>query len=173
MRKTLLSVSLSLLVSTAYSADNGMRPGLWEMKTTSDLLALVPQIPSDQMQKLADLARQYGVDMPNIQNGAATSKVCITREMADQNVPPAFHHAQSGCDVQNAARIGNSYKMDLVCAGDLIKGSGKAEGTFTSPESFTGTSEFNGVVQGNAVNERAETSGRWISARCGTVQPAR
>jgi hypothetical protein len=61
--------------------------------------------------------------------------------------------------------------MDLVCSGARLNGNGKAEGTFTSPESFTGRTEFSGDVQGTPVNERADTTGRWIGASCGSVKP--
>jgi hypothetical protein len=35
------------------------------------LLGLVPQIPPEQMQNLTNLARQYGLGIPKIQDGAA------------------------------------------------------------------------------------------------------
>jgi hypothetical protein len=174
MRKILLPLVFvsSLLVSTANSAENNMRPGLWEMTTTSDLLKLVPLIPPDQMQNLMNLAKQQGFDVPQIQNGAATSRVCITQEMADQKNPPDFYQSQAGCTVKNAIHIGNKYKLDFVCASSRLKGNGTAEGTFLSPESFTGRTEFDGVVQGNPVNENADISGRWIGASCAAVKPA-
>jgi hypothetical protein len=173
MRKTLIPLLAAsiLLVSTAQAAENNIRPGLWEMTTTSDLLKLVPHIPPDQMQQLRNLARQNGIDMPEIQNGAATSKVCITQEIADRKIPPNLYQRESGCAATNVTRTGNTYKTDLVCNGPRLKGNGKAEGTFSSPESFSGRTEFVGDVQGNPVNERADTSGRWIGANCGSVKP--
>jgi len=173
MRKTLLALVFAslLMVSTANSAENNMRPGLWEMTTTSDLLWLVPEIPPDQMQNLKDLANQYGIDMPQIKMGEATSKACITQEMADQKNPPDFYQNQLGCTAKNVTHIGNKYKLDFVCASSQLKGNGTAEGTFTSPESFSGQTKFDGVAQGNPVNERADISGRWISSSCGTVKP--
>lgn len=171
MRKIFLSLSLLSIVSAASAAENNLRPGLWEVTTTSMLLALVPQIPPDQMQKLTSLAKQYGLEMPQIQNGTATSKVCITQQMADQKIPSYFHHNQTGCSVKNAIRTENSYKMDLVCTDSQFKGNGRAEGTFTSPESFSGWTTFNGTLQNNPVNEHADTSGRWINASCETVKP--
>ncbi len=111
--------------------------------------------------------------MPKISNGAATSKVCITQEMANQKIPTVLNQNQYGCDVKNAVQNGNDYKINLICEISIFKGNGVTEGIFTSPESFTGRTEFNGVVQGNPVNERAYTDGRWISADCGTVKPFR
>ena len=173
MRKTLLSITLLCAVSTANSAELKMRPGLWEMTTTSGLLALVPMIPPDQMQNLTNLAKQYGFDMPKINNGAATSQVCITQEMVNQKIPTFLNQNQYGCDIKNVTQTGSGYKINLVCESSVLKGNGISEVVFTSPESFAGRTEFNGVVQGNPVNELAYTDGRWISASCGTVKPFR
>ena len=174
--RTILSLTLLSLLSIVSAAgatdykEHNIRPGLWEVTTTSMLLALVPQIPPDQMQKLTSLAKQYGVDMPQIQNGAATSRVCITQQMADQEIPSYFHAHQSGCGIKNGTRTENSYKMDIVCTNTQIKGNGRAEGTFTTPESFSGWTIFNGSVQNTPVNEQADTHGRWIGASCGTAK---
>jgi hypothetical protein len=177
MRKTFLSLlaasfalAATAMATTAMAAEHNIRPGLWEVTTTSGLLKLVPHIPPNQMEQLRDLARQNGIDMPEIRNGAATSKVCITKEMADRKIPPNLYEHESGCAAKNVTHAGNSYKMDLVCDGARLKGNGKAEGSFTSPESFTGRTEFTGDVQGNPVNERADTTGRWIGASCGSVK---
>jgi hypothetical protein len=166
MRKTLLALvfASSFVMSTANSADNNMRPGLWEITTTSDLLWLAPQISPDQMQNLKDLAEQYGVDMPQIQMGEATSKACITQEMADQKYLPNFYQHELGCNTQNATRTGNKYRLDFVCSSPQLKGNGTAEGTLTSPESFVGQTQFDGIAQGIPVNEHADISGRWIRA---------
>lgn len=172
MRKIFLLLSLLPPVSTVNAAENHIRPGLWEVTTTSMLLALVPQIPPEQMQKLTSLAKQYGLDMPQIQDGAATSRVCITQQMANEEIPSYFHVQESGCSIKNAIRTENSYKMDLVCTHSQLKGNGRAEGTFTTPERFSGWTVFNGTVQDNPVNEHADTSGRWISASCGTARSA-
>ncbi|MES2535597.1 MAG: DUF3617 domain-containing protein [Pseudomonadota bacterium] len=172
MRQPILALSLVLIAAAAHSAENNMRPGLWEMTATSNLLALVRQIPPDQMQKLSNLARRYGFEMPQIQDGAATSRVCISQQMADRKIPPNLYHSQSGCSARNATRNGSSYTMDLVCAGADLTGSGKAQGTFTSAESFSGRTEFSGAVRGTPVSDQAVTSGRWIGADCGSVRPA-
>jgi hypothetical protein len=173
MRETLLALgfAFSFMMSTANSAENYMRPGLWEITTSSDLLWLVPQISPDQMQNLKNLAEQYGVDMPQIQMGEAISKACITQEMADQKELPNFYQNQLGCNTKSATHIGNKYRMDFICSSPQLKGAGTAEGTFTSSESFLGRTEFNGFAQGSPVNEHADISGRWINSSCGTVKP--
>lgn len=167
--KLLLLPLIAALSFSAHAVENDMRAGLWEINTTSGLLSLAEQIPPDQMQNLANLAKQYGFDMPAIKNGTASSKVCVTKEMAEQKIPPYLYHRQSGCEARNATRVENRYSADLACASDQINGQGKTEAILTTPESFTGQTQFKGSVKGVAVDERANTSGRWVSASCGTT----
>ncbi|MDP1765410.1 MAG: DUF3617 domain-containing protein [Methylotenera sp.] len=165
-------VSITLLfLPVANSAETNMRPGLWEITTTSDLLWLVPKIPQDQMDSLKDFAKEYGFDIPKIQNGAATSSTCITQEMANQKTPPDFYQNQMGCTAKNVIHSDNKYRLDFVCTNTQLKGSGSAEGTFLSAESFKGKTQFKGFAQGNSVNEKADISGQWINASCGNVKP--
>jgi hypothetical protein len=172
MRKILICLTLICpLLATAHAAENNMRPGLWQITTTSDLLLLVPQLPPDQMQSIKDLAREYGFEIPQIENGAAISQTCMTQAMADQKTLPNFYNAQLGCSSKNATRSGNNYKTDFVCGSADLKGSGTAKGTITSPEAFTGQTNFTGTAQGNPVNERADINGKWMNASCGAVNP--
>ena len=173
MHKFLSAISLVLpmLASTANAAEISLRPGLWEIATTSDLLLLVPHIPADQMQSIKDLATEYGLEIPPIENGAAISKACITQTMANQKSPPIFGDNQLGCTTKNSTRTGNNYKMDFACDSADLKGNGTAEGSITSPESFTAKTKFSGTAQGNVVNEQADISGKWVGASCGAVKP--
>jgi len=166
-----VSLALPLLTSAAEAAEYNMRPGLWEITTTSDLLLLAPHIPPDQMQNVKDLAKEYGVDMPEIENGAAISKACITQEMADKRTLPNFYQDRIGCASKSAVRDGNNYKVDFACNSAELKGNGTAEGNLTSAETFSGQTRFTGTAQGNAVNERADIKGKWLNASCGTVKP--
>jgi len=170
---TLLNFSLMapLLAHAANAAETNMRPGLWQITTTSDLLLLAQHVPPDQMQSIKDLASEYGLEMPQIENGAAISQACITQEMAKQKTLPNLYNAQLGCSSKNATRSGNNYKIDFVCASPDLKGNGTAAGVITNPEAFTGQTHFNGEAQGNPVNEKADISGKWLNASCGTVKP--
>lgn len=161
----------SFMVSAANVTEDNLRPGLWQITTSSDLLWLAPQISPERMRELQDLAEQYGVEMPQIQMGEATSKVCITQEMAEQQKFPIFYQSELGCETRNATRDGNKYRLDFACSGPELKGKGNAEGTITSSESFSGRTHFDGEAQGVPVNEYADISGRWVDASCGMVKP--
>jgi hypothetical protein len=164
-RLSILAVLLALPLAS-HAAETNFRPGLWHMRTSSGLLALAGQIPPQQMQGLSDLARQYGLAMPKISNGEAESEVCLTADMAAQAIPPSFYNSQSGCEARNAVRNGDRFSTDIVCSGADIQGQGRAEATLTSQESFTGVTTFRGAVNGVPVDDRADTSGRWIAAAC-------
>ena len=166
-----LSVVVSLFTFAAQAAHNNLRPGLWQITTTSDLLLLVPHIPADQMQGVKDIATEYGLEMPQIENGAAISQTCVTQQMASQKTLPNFYNAELGCSTKNATRNGNNYKTDFVCNSADLKGQGTAIGTVTNPQTFTGQTHFTGTAQGNPVNEQADISGKWLNASCGEVKP--
>jgi hypothetical protein len=173
MRKILIGLILIApsLAPAANAAETNMRPGLWQITTTSDLLLLAPHLPPEQMQSIKDLAKNYGLEMPQIENGAAISQTCITQEMVNQKTLPNFYQPQLGCTSKNATRSGNNYKIDFVCASPDLKGNGIAHGAITNPEAFTGQTNFSGEAQGNPVNERADINGKWINASCGAVKP--
>ena len=173
MRKILFSLVLicPLLTATANAADSNMRAGLWQITTTSDLLLLVPHIPADQMQGIKDIATEYGLEMPQIENGAAITQTCMTQQMVDESTLPNFYNAQLGCSSKNATRNGNQYKTDFVCNSADLKDNGTAAGTITTPETFTGQTSFIGETQGNPVNEQADITGKWLNASCGAVKP--
>lgn len=171
MRKLFSLILLFGAISRTGWTNSTIRPGLWEITTTSDLLTLVSHIPSEQMDQITSLARQYGLEIPEIRNGAATSTICITQEMVEQEIPAGFFENQFGCAVKNATKVGNHYKVDLVCDSPEFKGNGKAEGIFTSPESFAGLTEFESVIQGNPVYAHAESQGRWIKSDCVVIKP--
>lgn len=164
-------VTATFLTSTANAAETNMRPGLWQITTTSDLFLLAQHLPPEQMQSIKDLAKGYGFEMPQIENGAAVSQTCITQEMANQKVLPNFYQPQLGCTSKNATRSGNNFKVDFVCSSPDLKGNGTAEGIITTPEAFAGQTNFTGEAQGTAVNERADVNGKWINASCGAVKP--
>lgn len=171
MHRILLALcTFALTTTSVYATDPHMRPGLWEVTTTSDLFRLT-QLSPDGMQGLKDLAEQYGIDTSQLPMGEASSQVCISRETASTDDFPVLHQAELGCKTTNATRNGNKYRFDFACSSPDLKGKGTAEGTFTTSQSFSGRSQFSGVAQGVPVDEQADISGRWVNASCGSVKP--
>lgn len=173
--RTLLRFSSTLILATALIEASAatteaydMKAGTWEITTSSDLLHLVPRIPADQMAQIKNLASEYGFELPDVQNGAAISKTCITPEMAQQETLPNLYQSQAGCTTKNANRNGNHYQLEFSCSNADLNGNGTAVGDLTSAETFTGKTTFNGTLQGNKVNETAQIKGRWLNDTCET-----
>lgn len=153
-------------VSAAYAADISIKPGLWEVSTSSDLLAFAEQIPPEQMNSINALAKEYGFEVPEIKNGAAKSMTCVTPEMAKQKILPGAVHNQAGCTINKVTQKGNYYHMTYTCVNEQVNGNGTVEGNFSTAESFSGVTNFNGTIQNNAVNEQAKIDGKWLANSC-------
>ena len=164
-------IILLTMVNVAFAEDINLRPGLWEMTTESDLLIFANQIPSEQMQQVEQLAKQYGVDMPKIENGAAVSKVCVTPQMSQTKQLPIFYQAESGCKSTQSSRKGNQYSINFECNSSQLKGKGRATGLLTSSERFNGHTQFTGTAQGAQLDEQADIYGKWLATDCGDVKP--
>ena len=171
MQHILLLIALYLFLIPNVIADQHIRPGLWEVTTRSDLLGLVPHIPSQQMQQLHQLAKQHGLKLPKIDNNTVTSKICITETMAQQEIPSYFYEHRTGCTVISANRIDNRYQLELACTNPYLQGNGFAQGTFINPEHFEGQTDFDSSVGGVPVFAAAEIDGRWIGEHCTVIHP--
>ncbi len=172
-RCALLSLSCAVALSFSprdASAANRMAPGLWEMSVQSDALKGLPVIPPDQVAKL----RALGIQVPAIVNGSASTRTCITPEMAQRvDLAPAAGASKMGCAARNTRFEGNHFSADLVCDNDRVQGTGKVSGSFSSNKAFTALIQFKGTSQGVPVDQRGTAQGRWVGPHCGDVEPLR
>jgi len=168
MRTLTMSLLLGSMLCTSVTAHAAeqMKPGLWEMTMKSDETANMPKMSPEQMEQM----RRMGINMPQTQDGAIVTKMCITKQMAERDQPPMSGN-DSGCQSKNYRRSGNTYTVDIVCTGPTMKGEGKAKGTFAGTSSFTSTYDFKGTMNGQPVTQHHESSGRWLAADCGNVKP--
>jgi hypothetical protein len=156
----------AICCSTGWAA-GPMKPGLWEMTMKSDTVKSMPKISPQQMEQM----RRMGINMPQMQDGAMTMKMCITREMAERDQAPPQGRNDSECQSRNFQRSGSNYSVDIVCDGPHMKGEGKGHGTFSGNESFTSVYDFKGTAGGRPVTQHHETTGKWLGADCGDVKP--
>jgi hypothetical protein len=161
------TLMLSLLsVSIAAFAAGQIKPGLWEMTVKSDAMKHMPQIPPAQMEQM----RKMGINIPQMKDGAMVTKICISKQLAARDQLPVMTQNEAGCQTRNYQQNGTGYTLDIVCNG-LMKGEGHARGTFSGGERFTSTYDFKGTMQGQPVNQHQDTSGKFLSADCGSVKP--
>jgi hypothetical protein len=163
----LLLCSLLYVYAPAASAASQMKQGLWEMKMKSDAMKNIPTIPPEQIEQM----RKMGMEIPQMDDGAMVTQVCVTKEMAEDKSMPGMNQHDAGCEAKNHRRSGNSFSTDIVCDGPQVKGQGKAKGTFSSREGFTSTYDFKGTMAGRPVDQHHETVGKWLKADCGSVKP--
>lgn len=163
----LLSLPAVLLLFGYAHAAGRMKPGLWEMSMMSDAMKEMPKIPPEQLEKM----KQMGIKMPMMENGAIVHQICITKEMAEQDHPPMAQREQSMCKPQNINQSGNSYSMDLICDSPELKGMGTVRGSFNGSSSLRSVYDFKGTSRERPVVQHMETTGKWLSADCGTVKP--
>jgi len=167
MRKTAILIVICCAASApAAWAVGQMKPGLWEMAMKSDAFKAMPKMSPQQLEQM----RKMGVNVPQMQDGAMISQVCITKEMAEREQPPMARN-ESGCQAKNFQRSSNAYSGDIVCDGPAMKGTGKVKGVFAGDTSFTSTYDFKGTAHGQPASSHHETSGKWIAADCGSVKP--
>lgn len=147
-----------------------IKPGLWEVRASSGLLSMIPALPPERMDQLRALASEHGFKLPRIENGAASSRICVTPEMAGRDRLPNAYQAESGCSSSDARREGNRLSAEIRCSGDRVRGTGHTDALLQNPESFTGRTSFSGTFDGQPVNEQADISGRWVAASCSEVR---
>jgi hypothetical protein len=157
----------SLAFGNAYAAGK-MKPGLWEMHMQSDEMKNMPQISPEQMEQM----KKMGVKMPTMQDGGMAVKVCVSKEMSEQEQPPLAQKQQSGCTPQNMKQSGNEYSMELVCDSPELKGIGMVKGSYNGSDSMRSSYDFKGVSNGKPMTQHMESKGKWLAADCGDVKPA-
>lgn len=163
----IILVSITLLSAATCAAADKMKPGLWEMTTKSDAMKAMPKIPPEQLEKM----KQMGIKMPDMQNGAMVHKVCMTKEMVEQDKPPASSREQQ-CQNKSFNRSGNNYTAEMVCDGPDMKGTGTVKGSMTA-ENLTSVYDFKGTSRGQPINHHMETTGKWLGSDCGDTKPYR
>ena len=120
-----------------------MKPGLWEMtnkmqggagemdKAMAEAQKALADLPPEQRKMMQDMMAKQGVTIGTSASGAMSIKMCITKDMIDNNEVSA---PTGDCKTTNSPRVGNSMKVSYVCATPPSSGEGQI--TFVSPEAF-------------------------------------
>jgi hypothetical protein len=154
-------------ISPSHAAGK-LKPGLWEMSIKSDAMKSMPKIPPEQLEKL----KQLGIAIPKTESdGSMVQKICISKEMAEREPHQISERPDQSCKTENLKQTGNSYSLDLICDGPNMKGKGNVKGSYDNNENFRSSYDFQGVARNRPVSNHVETTGKWLSADCGTVKP--
>jgi hypothetical protein len=82
-----------------------------------------------------------------------------------------LNEKEAGCEITKQSHSGATYLMDMRCDNADMTGTGTSKTVFANSESFSSTANFSGTLQGLPVNDRIDTSGKWIGADCGAIKP--
>lgn len=180
---TILVLGASTLNLSAHAAEPLFKPGLWE--TTSkpsgaggaQMQAIMAQMqqhlknmaPADRARAEATMARN-GV---TVGNGNISAKMCITPAMAKRQQLPM--QQRGNCNYQVSPPAGNTISFTLTCTNPDITSEGSA--VFSDSTHYTATSRTTGGIGAPAGGAPAgamslESTGRWLGADCGSIQPA-
>ena len=168
----IISVHLLTLLAGIFFLDHAeaagkMKAGLWEMSIKSDAMKSMPKMSAAQMEQM----KKMGVSMPIMEDGVMKTKVCISKEMAEQDPTNMAHQNHSNCTPKNVAQNGNDYSMDLICDGPDLKGVGMVKGSFNGSDTVRSSYDFKGTSHNRPVNHHTETTGKLLSSDCGDVKP--
>ena len=144
-----------------------MKPGLWEMSIKSDAMKSMPKMSPEHMEQM----KKMGINMPIVEDGVIKTKVCISKEMAEQDPSSMAHQNNSNCTPKNVVQNGNDYSMDLICDGPELKGVGMVRGSFNGSDTVRSSYDFKGTSHNHPVNHHTESTGKLLSSDCGDVKP--
>ena len=169
----IINVHLLTLLAGVFFLGNAaaagkMKAGLWEMSIKSDAMKAMPQMSPEQMEQM----KKMGINVPMMEDGVMKTKVCISKEMAEQDPATMAHQNHSNCAPKNVVQNGNEYSMDLICDGPDLKGVGIVKGNFNGSDTVHSSYDFKGTSHNRPVNHHTETTGKLLSSDCGDVKPA-
>lgn len=154
MKKMILALGFPLLAAPAFAGD--MKAGLWEMKTTrqivdgQDMRAQMQQmqqqlagLPPEQRKQMEAMMGRQGMAMGP---GGAT-RMCISEEMAKRDTPMVDPDGR--CQPTKMSRSGSTTRYEIDCMMDGRRTTGKGEST----------------VSGNAISSRMDMTTMDASGR--------
>jgi hypothetical protein len=159
------------------SAQN-LKPGLWEVtnkmqsasgemeKQMAQAQEQMAKMPPEQRKMMEDMMAKQGMKMGAGGPGSSSVKVCMSKEMVERNEIPA---QKGDCKTTKQQRSGNTTKIAFACTNPPSSGEGQF--TIVSPEAYTMKMTVNSTAQGKPETMNMDTSGKWLSADCGSIKP--
>jgi hypothetical protein len=187
-------VVVSPIALCAQSGKLPVKPGLWEMQTSSGAgggasAPTMPALPPEAEAKIAALPpaqqAQVRAAMAGAMGGGAARQAPITTQAcfaADTNMDNLLNQAQqrsSGggmqCSFTNRVQTAQGASYDMSCAGPMGSAQGHTSYHVIDDEHFTSTTHLtiNGKAQGQTMtmSRDATTTAKYVGADCGDVKP--
>lgn len=177
--KRMLLLATALFVTAAFGADPKMKPGLWEIHVTKNVMdghdqATQLAARSAQMQQaLANLPpdQQARVQAAMKQNVSSSGNIrtCITPEIANRNAPVT--DPQGRCPPASVQKSGDHMTYAFNCIINGMSATGKGESTVSSELVTTRSEVTMHASNGTTHVMQSESEMRYIGPDCGDVKP--
>jgi hypothetical protein len=155
-------LALPLLAGSAEKLN--IKTGLWEITSTTQMSG-TPQLPKEVTAKMTPEQRAHlEADLKSAAKDAkkSTERSCITKK----DVENPFHGSNENCKQSIVRTTSTTQEVNLVCNGEP-KGTGFIRITAPTPEAMTGVMDIKMGDGKDALNLKANLTGRWIGADCG------
>ena len=156
----LVAVALILTPGIAFASHG--KAGLWNTSTTMDMGGM--QMSPEAMAKM----KAMGMSMPS--SRTFSSQICMTQAEVDSDKLPPMGKNDTGCTNHIVSQTGTAIAAEMVCNGEM-KGTGRLQIAYSSPEHYVGTYSFKGAVHGHDMSTTSSFKGDWVKADCGAVKP--
>ena len=184
--KRFLYAAVPAMFFLATQSQAGNKPGLWEMRITKNIVdgqdhsaqmssmneqmqAAMAKMSPQQRAQMAAMMGNSGVGIgmggPGGQGGM---QMCITPEMAKQDVPVADKN--SGCPPANVQKNGNHVSYGFSCTKNGETTSGKGEATING-DTVSVSSDVTTTSAHGTHHIQTESEMRFIKSDCGNVKP--
>jgi hypothetical protein len=158
-----------------------LKPGLWEIssqmqsssgqmeKGMAQMQAQMAAMSPEQRKMMQEMMAKHGVGMGSGMGGPGgmNVKVCMTKDMTERNQMPA--QGRGDCKQTLSPRVGNTMSMSFTCTNPPSSGEGQV--TFISPEAYSTKMTVKTMMQGKPEQMKMDSSGKWLSADCGSIKP--
>ena len=151
-----------LLASSAEKLN--IKTGLWEISSTTQMSG-TPQLPKEVTAKMSPQQRaQLEADLKSASKGGQKNvdRSCITQK----DVENPFHGASENCKQSIVSTTRTSQEVRLTCNGEP-KGTGLIRINTPTPETMNGVMDIKMGDGAEALNLKANLTGRWLGADCG------
>ena len=169
-----LLLTLAILAAAQASAQNNIKPGLWELtskvktgnavqdQAMSAAAAQLAAMPPEQRARVEAMMAQNGISMPKTgSDGAITLTVCVTPEMAARKEVPLN---QQGQCTSKQEPVAGGMNISYTCTAPPSSGSGQLR--FNGDNAYTMTMHVTNNGPSGPRTVDMESAGRWLSASC-------
>jgi hypothetical protein len=177
----------------AQSGQLPVKPGLWEMQTSSGAGAApgapaMPALPPDAEARIAALPpaqqAQVRAAMAGAMGGGAkpapiTTQSCIAPNTSMDSLLNQAQHRSSNamkCSFTNRVQTARGASYDMSCTGPMGSAQGHTDYHLIDDEHFSSTVHITITAKGQSgqtmtMTRDATTTGKFVSADCGDVKP--